>query len=171
MNEMEMNLEFSKCYGTMLQLNLLSPSVIIDSIKYNSKLKRVLGKCIRKGSTFSIEFNKSYFESSAVSKDAKLKTIYHELVHTIEGCFNHGEKFKSIGRTIERYTGISGVYNRTTATDVKYKEETYKYKIACTTCGNETFRHRTLKNVIGTKVTGYRCGKCSSPTLTQIPLR
>ena len=62
----------------------------ITDVTYNARLKRSLGRAIKNRFTnkFRIEFSKKYFEHNGTSLDDKKSIVYHELIHTIDGCFN-----------------------------------------------------------------------------------
>lgn len=139
----------------------------ILSISYNSRLKSCLGRARRNLiGTFMLEFNKSYFTFDGTLTEDKIAVIYHELVHTIDGCFNHGNKFNAICRQIERVTGINDIAGSRKKTGTnEYRKMEAKYKITCECCGTETFRHRTMiSSYRGNapqegKLFNYRC-KC-----------
>ena len=118
----------------------------ITDIRFNSRLKNSLGRAIRnrfKGS-FDIEYSKDYFTFEGTTLESKTSIVYHELVHTIKGCFNHGNTFNRVCRAIERHTGISDIAGARKKETIGYKKSNSKYKIACTTCTVEVFRHKTM---------------------------
>lgn len=66
-----------------------------SQIKWGRQWKTSWGKTRRtRYGTYSIEINPVYY-THAKSKQC-LQTVLHELVHTVQGCFNHGSKWKSI---------------------------------------------------------------------------
>ena len=157
-----------------LKINEITGRDLVDikgilAISYNSRLKSCLGRARmnRLLGTFTLEFNKSYFTFEGTLLEDKIAVIYHELVHTIDGCFNHGNKFNAICRQIERVTGINDIAGSRKKTGTKdYRKMEAKYKINCTSCDMESYRHRTM---IRGRQTGlvhnYRC-RCGG-TLTQ----
>lgn len=60
-------------------------------------------------------------------------TLLHELIHTIDGCFNHGDRFKYYAEKVNQKYG----YHIARTNSVKgFKEQIkYKYAIKCTQCG------------------------------------
>lgn len=86
-------------------------------------------------------------------------TMAHELIHTAEGCFNHGKRFKAYGKTAEKLG-----YKITTSSEssiVKSEDEKFneaKHVLKCTQCGQMYYRLRFPK------AKGYinkiRCGRC-----------
>lgn len=91
-------------------------------------------------------------------------TIIHELIHTCDGCFNHGREFQNIARQINDAYGYSiGTYvnkNEHKIVSNVYKPKERKYKISCPTCG------RIWGYKIKTKAykhpEEYICSKCKS---------
>lgn len=136
----------------------------IISVKPNNRAKSRWGQCkIEDNSsywwdrTFSININNRLLQDDI--KDEKvISVIIHEILHTCEGCFNHGNRWKEYADlvndcyscyTVERtqsssYFGISS----------KERLESRKYKIVCGCCGQTIYRDR----LFNTK--RYSCGKC-----------
>lgn len=90
-------------------------------------------------------------------------TIFHEIIHCIPFCNNHGENFKKyakyinekLGYNIKRVGNPKEDYEKS---NIQYVEESreYKYKIKCQKCGQEIYRQRFNTR----KIKRYRCGKC-----------
>lgn len=53
----------------------------------------------------------------ADNEDALRDTLYHEVIHTLHGCFNHGKQFKKVMRE------VNAAYHANVRTT--YEEETY----------------------------------------------
>lgn len=144
----------------------------ITDVTYNARLKRSLGRAIKNRFTnkFRIEFSKKYFEHNGTSLDDKKSIVYHELIHTIDGCFNHGHKFNSISYLIERKTGVKDIAGRFKKDDNGFRKANAKYTITCKSCGNVGYRHKTMLRYTNRKegrVHGYGCGKCGGDHLEQ----
>ncbi len=118
----------------------------IKSVEYNSRLKNALGRAIKNRylGTFNIEFSKAYFTFEGTSLEEKTSVVYHELVHTIQGCFNHSNTFNNVCRRIERHTGIKDIAGAKKKSTNGYRKSNSKYQIACTKCGVVGFRHKTM---------------------------
>ena len=90
-------------------------------------------------------------------------TIFHELIHCIPNCNNHGKEFKKYAEYIHQQLGytINTTGNKKedfARSNVAYQEEkNNKYQIQCQTCGQVFFRKRICKNF----VQKYRCAKCN----------
>ncbi len=124
----------------------------------------------RRGYKKFIKYEKYQMHHIEISKwvmqldDSIIKnTIFHELIHCIPYCNNHGEQFKKYANYINQKLG----YNIKRVGDPKedyeksnlpFQEEnkTYKYKIQCQKCGQEIYRQRFNAKLIKK----YRCGKC-----------
>jgi predicted SprT family Zn-dependent metalloprotease len=139
----------------------------VKGIKFNSRLSRALGRCKRRGTKFYLEFSTKYFDYEGTTDEEKRSVIYHELVHTVDGCFNHGEKFKLVGRKIERATGVTQIHTRTTETG-DFKKDTYKYRVDCGYCSRVTYRQRSMGSSDRRGyIDNYRCGACGESLLKQ----
>ena len=142
---------------------IVSPK--ITNVSFNPRLKRSLGRAGYNTLTgaFNINFSKQYFDSPHISMDNKRAVVYHELIHTVDGCFNHGGKFNAIAVTIEHMEGISGISGTHTATPDEYKASVRNYKIVCMneTCNQIAYRDRTL--ISGRhegQIFTHRCSSC-----------
>ena len=103
---------------------------------------RVLGLCEHNydywgnwDGTFSISLNPCLF-ADGVNEDIIIQTLLHELIHTMDGCFNHGKNFKYYARIINNKYG----YNISRTTDsskfgVELPKRKNKFEIVCNNCG------------------------------------
>lgn len=134
----------------------------IADMQYSDKLHHdTWGVCRRHKTSskvyFTIEINRDLgYEENEYH--LLLETILHEMIHTITGCFNHGTKFKTIGRKFDKYG-----YNVNTYSEKKLNRRTLPkkhYKIICKDCGEVYIYQRktkTVKNIIS----GLGCcGRC-----------
>lgn len=89
-------------------------------------------------------------------------TIFHELIHCIPYCNNHGTEFKKYANLININYGydISRVGDKKKdfeKSNIEFKEnEKYNYKITCKGCNQEFYRQRLDKNF----TRKFRCAKC-----------
>lgn len=108
-----------------------------------------------RGGDFEIEISK--FILGDMNK--LTETIYHELLHTVKGCLNHGSKWKSLASKVNSIYGTN--ISRTAEATEKIREEVVrraKYKITCLTCNKVIYRQRKSKLI--TSSGKYRCGIC-----------
>lgn len=135
------------------------------SVDYNSKFTSTLGRVTRyrSGIYYRMAFCQKYFE---VGDNINLhSTIAHECIHCVEGCFDHGEKFKRIALILNATFGLT--ISRTT-TDVNYaacrveRSAKVEYVCKCTNCGPLCTRKKMCNLVRGVKENPnrYRCPIC-----------
>lgn len=74
-------------------------------------------------------------------------TLAHELIHTVDGCFNHGYNFMNYAQEVNRKLGYN-VSDKYRGDDFK---KNYKWKITCTKCGVTFYRHKLPKVKSGLK--------------------
>ena len=107
----------------------------ISKVKINTRAKQRWGLCSpNPDGTFTIEISNRLLEDN-VSKDALYNTVMHELLHTVEGCLNHKEKWKKCAEIVNKKYGFN--IKRTTSAEEKNitTETDYKYIIQCPDCG------------------------------------
>lgn len=130
--------------------------------RYKVIEKRGYRKTIRyeKFNSHHIEVSKWVME---LNDNIIKNTIFHEMIHCIPFCNNHGEEFKKYAAYINQKLGynIKRVGNPKedyAKSNIPYQEEkeNYQYKIQCKQCGQEIYRKRFNENLIKR----YRCGKC-----------
>lgn len=127
-----------------------------------SKAKRLWGSCkvsnIKGDYKYHISISEICFKEPNFMEFIK-NTLAHELIHTIFGCFNHGERFKYYSNILE----IAGYKVKTVAKSSLMKSDEEKIQEAkhilrCIECGEMYYRFRFSKEK------GYinkiRCGKC-----------
>lgn len=86
-------------------------------------------------------------------------TIVHELIHTVEGCFNHGPKFQEIARILSSAYDIElGTWasKQEMALSEEYRIAKAKYVIRCKKCGQLILRQRATR-IVKLPMT-YSCG-------------
>ncbi len=117
--------------GNIINVNIINRSV------------RLFGRCRRMdNNNFNIEV--SQFILSDINK--LTETIYHELLHTVKGCFNHGIKWKNLANQVNNIYGTN--ISRTSEATEGVKQEIIrraKYKITCLNCNQVTYRQKKIK--------------------------
>ncbi len=113
----------------------------IEKYEVNTRAKNRLGVCRHRrsmGYTYNIIGVSDWVLEKFSDKDIK-DTIIHELLHTIEGCNNHGRKWQQYARLVNRELG----YNISTCANMKklcadnnidfdtFVNDSYKYEITC----------------------------------------
>ena len=117
------------------------PYRTISSIKMNGRLSRAWGRCKHKRGSdiFTIEICKTIADDTITPESGALAIILHEIIHTCEGCWNHGSLFKSYGDRFTKY-GYTDIGNACTDAvalqmDVEKYELSKKYICKCERCG------------------------------------
>lgn len=117
--------------------------VKISKINLNVKVgayKSRLGECSKdwRNNTFQISLSKYLLEC-----DTQLikEVLLHEIIHTCDGCFNHGKLFQAYVRTINNFYSynIATIRNNNKQFGEKIQR---KYKLTCTKCGTVFYRDR-----------------------------
>ena len=86
-------------------------------------------------------------------------TIVHELIHTVEGCYNHGPKFQEIARFLSSAYNIelgTRASKNEMALSEEYRIAKAKYVIKCKKCGQIITRQRATR-LVKLPMT-YSCG-------------
>ncbi|WP_099203767.1 SprT-like domain-containing protein [Scatolibacter rhodanostii] len=141
------------------QLAIPISEKIVPQVKLNWRTKSRLGCCIKKQDVFTIELSATCFKPEFVQiyPDLPQQTLLHELLHTCQGCSNHGRLWKYYANIVNQQTGYN--ISRT----VKYQNEEnetpkeYTYLLQCQNCGQKIGREKLTKVIA--KPNLYRC-KC-----------
>ena len=81
-----------------------------------------------------------YFTHHSTTDDDSYSIMFHELLHTVKGCNNHGEHFNTLSKRIEEATDIKEIAGTTYTTSNEYRKDTHKtpkYLLECDECGKE----------------------------------
>lgn len=109
----------------------------VINIKVNSRAKRRFGQCAEiEPNKFEIEISDRLLQKG-VSQLTLMNTMLHELLHTCEGCMNHGRKWKAYAARLNAI----GYDVKTRATAAEAAEapligNPYKYEVTCDRCGS-----------------------------------
>lgn len=142
-------------------------------VRFMNGRLRTYGMCSMKGldeygyEVYLISINEPFLRTGSPINIHN--TLMHEVLHSVDGCLNHGTKWKALAAKVNR-TYIFSKIKRTGA-DEDYKEKilepNYKYVLKCKTCGQEwKYMRRTQKllrisgpNSTAThkKPNGFRC--------------
>ena len=135
----------------------------ITSFKVNTRAAKRWGQCKRVPGGFEININVALLDERN-NEDGLINTILHELLHSCEGCMNHGEKWKRYANRVYSAYGIH--IKRCSSSDEKgVLEETRPlcvrepaYAVKCAKCGSIIRRTRKSKVIQHPEM--FRCGKC-----------
>ncbi|MGN0704647.1 MAG: SprT-like domain-containing protein [Lentihominibacter sp.] len=138
-------------------LKIPVPFTISEQIKVNPRPKKRFGCCRKKGDRFVIEISEFILKCA----DDKIRgVIAHEVLHTCEGCYEHGSLWKkyasqmnsAYGYNIKRTSSFEemGIQH-----DTSEDTSRIKYIIKCEKCGREYPRQRYT--CVMQKIKAYRC--------------
>lgn len=131
---------------------------IIPNIRI-AKARSFYGICKKKPEGLEISISKYHLSNSL---ESVYQTIVHEVLHTVDGCMNHGTKWKVMANRMNKKYGYSisrlGTAKSGVKLDAPPKKVVYKYIIVCQNCGHTYKRQR--KSKLTDNLNRYRCGKC-----------
>ena len=97
-----------------------------------------------------------------VSDDGAKNTIIHELLHTVEGCDNHGlnwqREAEKVNRTYNYKIKRCNSAEEKGVPEIEVTPRTVKHKFVCERCGQIIIRIRESNFTKNYK--DYRCGRC-----------
>ena len=122
----------------------------IKCVTINTRAIRRWGRCKRVfhygREMYEIEISSRLLEDFVDDK-ATEDTMMHELLHSCEGCMNHGTKWKQLANKVNCQYGYN--IKRTTSSEEKAVDDIRpikaKYKIICTKCGHVGYRMKACK--------------------------
>lgn len=137
------NLDEIKQYCIQICRTLHIPIKEDTPLSYNRRITTKWGYCRKVNHGFEISIAAILGEDTSPTK-ALLSTVFHELLHTAPGCFNHGKLWKTYAKLIKKETGIK-IRQMTGAEELEIKP---RYYIKCRTCKGKVryaFRPRNIK--------------------------
>ena len=132
----------------------------ITNIKLNNRLSKCWGRCLTKNhKEFWIEINGKYASDEFSTNENIVEVICHEIIHTCEGCWNHGYQFMQYGKLLTAAYGIvvsttDSAENRTI--DKIAWETSKKYAVKCN-C-RTIYKDRMCDIIRYPHI--YECNKC-----------
>lgn len=140
------------------ELKIPVPANINKQVYINPRPKKRFGCCNAEGGKYNIEI--SEFVLNADSHKIK-GVIAHEVLHTCNGCCNHGDKWKeyagrmnsAYGYNIKRTSSFEEMSLDKMIGD--QQEQHVKYILKCLRCGKEYPRQRYT--CVMKKINAYRC--------------
>lgn len=132
---------------------------------------RQLGVTSKKSAyTYEIGINEEYLRV-ADPKEVH-NTIMHECIHCVDGCMNHGEKWKTIAAKVNARFDFTPITR--TGNDENYDSYMHankcKYRLSCDKCGAEWYYMRRGKVLDECKQGKRRCS-CGGREFTVTELR
>ena len=140
----------------------------IANFDINSRAKNRWGQASKRYGLYSISINAVLLQEN-IPEASLLDTLYHELLHCVDGCFNHGAKWKELAELVNDCYNIN-ISTTSTAEEKlgdyaniyrKEKEKpTKRFIVKCVDCGQETVRigYRAPKWYAHPE--DFQCAKC-----------
>lgn len=140
----------------------------IEKFTVNTRAKTRWGQAVRKGGLYYININSMLLQDDCPEK-ALLETLYHELLHCVNDCMNHGKQWQDLADIVNDCYNVSvtrcstdekklGDYAKT----IKNVRENSvkKFKVECRNCGNSTIRFGMRKPKWYVHPDWYTCTLC-----------
>lgn len=160
-----LNAVYHECISELDAIGIEYGNII--SVTVNTRAKKRWGQCKRTPNGFIISVNAALLDERNDISGLK-NTIIHEVLHTCEGCMNHGSEWKYYARKVNHAYNYD--IKRTSSADEKgVQEETREiaprqinYIIKCADCGHEFKRTRMTAVVKNPHNYRCACGGCLS---------
>ena len=132
----------------------------ITSVAINTRAKNRWGQCKLVNGGYSISISDRLMGDSVALIHLET-TVIHEILHTCNGCMNHGKTWKNLAEKVNRAYGYN--IKRTTSSEEKGIEPVHtsyiiKHKFVCKGCGQVVTRQR--ESDFTKRYQYYRCGIC-----------
>ena len=147
-----------ECIEELEAINIQVGKILSFEINYTAN--RRWGQCCRKPNGWHT-INISY---KLLANDVDIKalkdTLFHELLHTCDGCMNHGTRWKNYADRVNKAYGYN--IKRCTSAEEKNieddREKLAKYKFVCEDCGQVIYRQKASNFTKNYNL--YTCGRC-----------
>ena len=155
----KLNRLYTKCRKNMERIGIDVGNVI--QLDVLGKSDRVAGRCGEGEGGFIIRISNIYLDDCP--DEISECVVYHELIHTVPGCYNHSDKFMSLAKKIQtEYHTINDLYFGTAPADNGYIIKKAKWAYRCGSCGWMQVRTGT----VGPKTkSSYQCPLCAHGSL------
>ncbi len=128
---------------------------IRKKVKINTRAKSRFGMCIRENGVYTIELSAMLLTAP---EHSCRQTLAHELIHTCEGCNNHGPLFRAYADRMNKAYGYA-IRRTNTAEEMGVEkagtEKTVHYILQCESCQAQIKRSR-YSSVVA-HPSRYRC--------------
>ena len=165
----DLNTYSKKALNLLSELNIKYSNKI--EFKVSTRMTRSWGNCSKHSDgTYTIKISDILLQDTT-SEDALMNTVIHEILHTVNGCLNHGPNWKAVADKVNRNTH----YNIKRCTSCEEKgidrnsrtrsknSRPKKWAVKCCQCGNIYKYSRKPKWL--PRISSYRCGRCNAGNL------
>lgn len=136
----------------------------IDSFIVNTRAKKRWGQAVRESGHYTININYLLLDDSC-PENSMYETLYHELLHCVDGCMNHGVKWQELAKLVSDCYNVDiticsseeKILGKELSEEIRPKKT---YKVRCCKCKNITTRmgYRAPKWYMYPEL--YICDKC-----------
>lgn len=148
---------YNECLSDIIDCGIKVGRVV--SVTINTRAKRRWGQCVKlSNGTYTINISSRLLNEDVDIWAAK-NTMAHEILHTVDGCMNHGPEWKRVANIVNsKYPNYN--IKRTTSSEEKgiSKSESYKFSLTCKDCGKKYYYMKKCKAVQNYRI--YTCGCC-----------
>ena len=157
--------DFSNCEALS---GIFHPEKISGDGFMTRKSKKALGKCTRYSSGKFLILLNPICLSADNDKEKMIRDVYaHELLHTCDGCYNHGPEFHRWAKVIYNELGyLIDTHADEDASNYFHSLISHKYLIQCDKCGSQNWQDR--KSDVVMNPSNYICSKCSGSLTSYI---
>lgn len=110
----------------------------LKAVGFNSRAKTLFGRCTREPGGYRLEI--MTFLNRFRTLDEIRQTVMHEVIHTLEGCNNHGADFQQVARRVNQQLGYR-IATRSQLGEAAGQAVPYRYVLKCSHCGQELKRY------------------------------
>ncbi len=131
---------------------------INPQVPLNHRARNRFGCCIRQGNRYTIELSAQL--AAEGTAESILQVLAHEILHTCQGCSNHGNRWKSYAARMNR---LYGYHIRRTDDFVSLglmDHRPIRYWVVCAQCGQRLPRMK--RSPLIDHPEHYRC-RCGGP--------
>lgn len=163
-------------YGRQCITNLNAIGIYpndIDSFIVNTRAKRRWGQAQKRNGVYSINVNIILLNENT-PENSLYETLYHELLHCVDGCMNHGDKWQNLADLVSDCYNVN--ITRCSSNEKKlgkemaaeYVQQKKEYAVKCTGCGIICRRmgYRNPKWYAHTEE--YSCKRCGCDKLIRV---
>ena len=145
----------------------------ITGVSVDRRARKRAGVCIRHNriGTYEIKISAFVLADDVAEQNVK-NVIAHEIIHTVEGCMNHGYEWKKQAAVVMGYKPEYSIKRVEEASSVgltpEKRLESARYVYKCTGCGIIVTRNRASR--FTDQTWRYRCGACGGKfTAIRVP--
>lgn len=154
----DINAVYADCRKKLEDIGIQCGNVM--AVTVNTRAASRWGQCKRINGYYTINISARLLDDDVELVHLE-DTMIHELLHTCDGCMNHGAEWKRRAEMVNRAYGYN--IKRTASAAEKgiaedRVERAAKYKFVCNECGQVITRNRASD--FTRRYTAYRCGIC-----------